>query len=75
VRVHGARPATALHICEQAFAVAGVVQDMTLTDERGQTLAEYGIVLAVITVAIVLVIGTLSGQIVVLVGRVADLLG
>jgi Flp pilus assembly pilin Flp len=34
-----------------------------LKSEQGQTMAEYGVVLAVITIGIVAVIGALSGQI------------
>lgn len=35
----------------------------SLTGEKGQTMAEYGIVLAVITIGILTVLGFLSGQI------------
>lgn len=36
---------------------------MRLQDEEGQTMAEYGVVLAVITIAIVATLGLLSGAI------------
>lgn len=35
----------------------------TLDREDGQTMAEYGVILAVITVAIITVLGLLSGEI------------
>ena len=34
--------------------------DLTLSDESGQTMAEYGIVLGVITLAVVVTLGLLS---------------
>ena len=37
--------------------------EQDLKSEQGQTMAEYGVVLAVITIAIVTVIGALSDQI------------
>ena len=42
--------------------------------EEGQTMAEYAVVLAVITVAILVVLGTLSGSISGALGRVAGVL-
>ena len=58
---------------------------MTLTDliqyfrarfgvEEGQTMAEYGVVLAVITALVVLAIGTLSGAISAALGKVTGYL-
>jgi Flp pilus assembly pilin Flp len=41
------------------------------TDEEGQTMAEYGVVLAVITIAVFGALGLLSGNIVGAVNRVA----
>jgi Flp pilus assembly pilin Flp len=35
----------------------------TLRDEQGQTMAEYGVVLAVITLIVIVALGTLSGAI------------
>jgi Flp pilus assembly pilin Flp len=43
--------------------------------EDGQTMAEYGVVLAVITIAVFLALGLLSGQIVAAIEEVAGYLG
>jgi Flp pilus assembly pilin Flp len=43
-------------------------------DEEGQTMAEYGVVLAVITIGVVGAIGLLSGAIGDALGRVEDML-
>jgi Flp pilus assembly pilin Flp len=40
--------------------------------EEGQTMAEYGVVLAVITVAVILALGLLSGAIAAALDRVRD---
>ena len=45
-----------------------------LRDEHGQTMAEYGVVLAVITLAIVLALTTLSGAITGALNKVTALL-
>ncbi len=42
--------------------------------EEGQTMAEYGVVLAVITLGVVLALGILSGAISTAIERVADFL-
>jgi pilus assembly protein Flp/PilA len=47
---------------------------MRLQDEEGQTMAEYGVVLAVITIAIVTTLGLLSGAIQGALSRVIDVL-
>jgi len=39
------------------------VNALTLREENGQTMAEYGVVLAVITIGVVVVLGSLSGGI------------
>jgi Flp pilus assembly pilin Flp len=44
-----------------------------LTDEDAQTMAEYAVVLGVITPAVIIVIAALSGNIAVLFERVASL--
>jgi Flp pilus assembly pilin Flp len=44
----------------------------TLDREDGQTMAEYGVILAVITAAIITVLALLSGNIAAVLGRVAD---
>jgi Flp pilus assembly pilin Flp len=46
-----------------------------LRDEHGQTMAEYGVILAVITAAIVLALVFLSSQIAAVLQRVASLIG
>ena len=43
-----------------------------LRDEKGQTMAEYGVVLAVITLGIVVTLGLLSGAISDAIGAVND---
>ena len=45
---------------------------MRLQDEEGQTMAEYGVILAVITLGIVTALGLLSGAIQ---GAIADVVG
>jgi Flp pilus assembly pilin Flp len=45
----------------------------TLTDEDAQTMAEYAVVLGVITPAVIIVIAALSGNIALLFERVASL--
>ena len=47
---------------------------ITIEDEDGQTMAEYGVVLAVITLAIVTSFALLSGAIETAIGEAADLL-
>jgi Flp pilus assembly pilin Flp len=39
------------------------INALTLREEKGQTMAEYGVVLAVITIGVVIVLGTLAGGI------------
>jgi Flp pilus assembly pilin Flp len=39
------------------------VNALTLREEHGQTMAEYGVVLAVITIGVVTVLGLLTGSI------------
>lgn len=39
------------------------INALTLREENGQTMAEYGVVLAVITIGVVVVLGTLAGGI------------
>jgi Flp pilus assembly pilin Flp len=46
---------------------------LTLADERAQTMAEYAVVLGVITPAVIIVIALLSGNIADLFNRVAAL--
>ncbi len=46
-----------------------------LRREEGQTMAEYGVVLAVITLAVFVALGILSGRIVDALNRVAGILG
>ena len=50
-----------------------VVRTRALTDEDAQTMAEYAVVLGVITPAVIIVIAALSGNIAVLFERVASL--
>ncbi len=45
----------------QTFVVT--IRQRLVSDERGQTMAEYGVVLGVITVALVAVFGVLAGDI------------
>ena len=45
------------------------------TDEEGQTMAEYGVVLAVITIGVFAALGFLSGRIVGALERVSGFLG
>jgi Flp pilus assembly pilin Flp len=45
-----------------------------ITDESGQTMAEYGLVLAVITIGLVAMFGVLNGAIIDRLGAVRDLL-
>jgi Flp pilus assembly pilin Flp len=44
----------------QAFAQKLYAQLLTLTEEKGQTMAEYGVVLALITLAVVATLGLLG---------------
>jgi Flp pilus assembly pilin Flp len=44
----------------QAFAQKLYAQFLTLTEEKGQTMAEYGVVLALITLAVVATLGLLG---------------
>jgi pilus assembly protein Flp/PilA len=55
----------------QAFA-ADVTE--SLKSEKGQTMAEYGVVLAVITLVVILAITTLSGNISNAINSVADIM-
>jgi pilus assembly protein Flp/PilA len=48
---------------------------MRLQDEEGQTMAEYGVILAVITLGIVTALGVLSGAIQGAIGEVVGRLG
>jgi pilus assembly protein Flp/PilA len=59
------------------FALAQVfAADVTesLKSEKGQTMAEYGVVLAVITLVVILAITTLSGNISNAINSVADIM-
>ena len=44
-----------------------------LTDESGQTMAEYGVVLAVIVLTVIIALGVMSGAIATSIGDAADL--
>jgi Flp pilus assembly pilin Flp len=48
--------------------------DALLKREEGQTMAEYGVVLAVITLLVFVALGTLSGKIVAAIGKVSAIL-
>lgn len=45
-----------------------------LTDESGQTMAEYGVVLAVIVLTVIIALGVMSGAIATSIGDAADLI-
>ena len=45
-----------------------------LKDESGQTMAEYGVVLSVVTIACLAALALLAGNIVMAIGRVAGLI-
>jgi Flp pilus assembly pilin Flp len=47
---------------------------LALRDEDGQTMAEYGVVLAVITIGVVVVLGYLAGGITNALQKVTDIL-
>ena len=49
------------------------IRQNSVGDDRGQTMAEYGVVLSVITVATVLVFTALSGSVLGVVNRAATL--
>ena len=51
-----------------------LTQLSALREEKGQTMAEYGVVLAVICLAVVVAIGTLSGAITNAIDSVAGIL-
>ena len=47
---------------------------ISLTDESGQTMAEYGVVLGVIVLTVILALGLLSGAIATSIGDAANLI-
>jgi Flp pilus assembly pilin Flp len=51
-----------------------VTVDKRFSNESGQTMAEYGVVLTVITIACLGALGLLGGNIVAAIGRVAGLI-
>jgi len=85
-RFHTSSTTTVLHCAQRALEPPkGGEPIVTFTDltqyfrarfgvEEGQTMAEYGVVLAVITALVVLAIGTLSGAISAALGKVTGYL-
>jgi Flp pilus assembly pilin Flp len=59
--------------CVSMATLRRVDRTRPLTDEDAQTMAEYAVVLGVITPAVIIVIAALSGNIAVLFERVASL--
>ena len=50
------------------------ISAVTLREESGQTMAEYGVVLAVITLGVIAALGVLAGAITGKLGAVSDML-
>ena len=50
------------------------IQSELLKEEHGQTMAEYGVVLTVITIACLAALGLLAGNVINALGRVAGLI-
>jgi len=51
-----------------------VIHKRFFSDEAGQTMAEYGVVLTVITIACLAALGLLAGNVINALGRVAGLI-
>ena len=62
------------HLLLRPFIYAQTLVAELRTREEGQTMAEYAVVLAVITVAIILTLGVLSGAIQDAIQKVSDTL-
>jgi len=65
------RALTARREVNQLLKLFDYLERLNARDERGQTMAEYGVVLAVITIAVFGALALLSGHIVTAINRVA----